>query len=104
VERQRLVPFLLEELTRAPELWAQKSYLARVVDADGTSDIQPLAHFLDVAGPDGVAVAVEANADGDVYPAVYVKRNGDVSERLLQPHHLHDFRGPDYERELGGLL
>jgi thioredoxin reductase len=104
VERQRLVPFLLEELTRAPELWAQKSYLARVVDADGTSDIQPLAHFLDAAGPDGVAVAVEANADGDVYPAVYVKRNGEVSERLLSPHHLHDFRGPDYERELGGVL
>jgi thioredoxin reductase len=104
VERKRLVPFLLEELTLAPELWAQKSYLARVVDADGTSDVLPLAHFLDVDGPDGVAVAVEANADGDVYPAVYVKRNGEVSERLLRPHHLNDFRGPDYERELGALL
>ena len=104
VERERFVPYLLDELTGAPELWAQKSYLARVVDVDGTSDILPLAHFLDVAGPDGVAVAVEANADGDVYPAVYVKRKGDVSEHLLQPHHLNDFRGHDYEQELGGLL
>ncbi|MGH3032799.1 MAG: NAD(P)-binding domain-containing protein, partial [Gaiellaceae bacterium] len=76
VERERLVPYLLEELTRAPELWAQKSYLARVVDADGTSDVLPLAHFLDVEKPDGVAVAVESNADGEVYPAVYLRRNG----------------------------
>ena len=104
VERGRLVPYLLEELTRAPELWTQKSYLARVVDADGTTDVLPLAHFLDAGGPDGVAVAVEANADGRVYPAVYVRRNGDVSERLLPSHHLHDFRGSDYERELGALL
>ncbi|MGH3005147.1 MAG: NAD(P)-binding domain-containing protein [Gaiellaceae bacterium] len=104
VERGRLVPYLLEELTRAPELWTQKSYLARVVDADGTTDVLPLAHFLDAGGPDGVAVAVEANADGRVYPAVYVRRNGDVSERLLPSHHLHDFRGSDYERELAGVL
>jgi thioredoxin reductase len=99
-----LVPYLLEELTTAPELWTQKSYLARAVAADGSAEIVPLAHFLDESGPDAVAVAVEANAAGDVYPAVYVRRGGEVSERLLEPHHLNDFRGPDYERELQALV
>jgi thioredoxin reductase len=104
-ERDGLVEFLLEEATRAPELWAQKSYLARaVLLEDGTSDIVPLAHFLDVGGPDALAVAVEANAEGDLYPAVYLRRRGEVSEHLLSPHHLNDFRGPEYERELAALL
>jgi sugar/nucleoside kinase (ribokinase family) len=47
VERDELVPFVLSELTRAPELWAQKSHLARAVFANGETDIIPLAeHFL----------------------------------------------------------
>ena len=98
------VPFLLDELTTAPELWAQKSYLARVVTAEGESDIVPLAHFVDEAGPDAVAVAVEMDAAGGTYPAVYVRRGGEIRERLLPPHLLNDFRGPDYEQELRALL
>ncbi|HWM13629.1 MAG TPA: NAD(P)-binding domain-containing protein [Gaiellaceae bacterium] len=104
VDLERLVPYLLEEASSAPELWAQKSYLARAVAADGASEIVPLAAFLDAAGPDAVAVAVEMNAEGDVYPAVYVRRGGEISERLLPPHQLNDFRGPDYERELRAAL
>jgi hypothetical protein len=104
VRKERLVSYLLEELTRAPELWTQKSYLARVVEADGATDVLPLAHFLDASGPDAVAVAVEANASGEVYPAVYLRRDGAVSERLLPPHPLNDFRGSVYERELAALL
>ena len=97
-------PYLLEELTTAPELWTQKSYLARAVTAEGESDIVPLAHFLDEAGPDAVAVAVEMDAAGSTYPAVYVRREGEIRERLLPPHLLNDFRGPDYERELRAAL
>lgn len=99
-----LVPYLLEELTTAPELWTQKSYLARAVQADGATEIVPLAHFLDQASPDGVAVTVELNAAGDVYPAVYVRRDGEISEALLPSHHLNDFRGAEHERELQALL
>ena len=98
------VPYLLEELTTAPELWTQKSYLARAVSADGETDIVPLAHFLDATGPDAVAVAVEMDAAGATYPAVYVRRGGDVRERLLPPHLLNDFRGPEHERELRAVL
>src|SRR6185312_12039042 len=46
-----VVPFLLHELTSAPELWIQKGYLCRVVtreDGDFVDDeVVPLAHFLD---------------------------------------------------------
>jgi thioredoxin reductase len=99
-----LVPYLLEELTTAPELWTQKSYLARAVTAAGESEIVPLAHFVDESGPDAVAVAVEQDAEGNTYPAVYVRRGGEIRELLLPPHLLHDFRGPDHERELRAAL
>jgi thioredoxin reductase len=98
------VPYLLEEATTAPELWTQKSYLARSVTAEGESEIVPLAHFLDAAGPDAVAVAVEMDAAGATYPAVYVRRGGEIRERLLPPDLLNDFRGPEHERELRAAL
>jgi thioredoxin reductase len=104
VAPKALGPYLLRELTRAPELWAQKSYLARVVLDDGETDLLPLAYFLDHPPHQAVAVAVEMNADGQIYPAVYVGRNGDVTEHLLEPHYLNDFEGESYRRTLGELL
>jgi thioredoxin reductase len=104
VDPARLVPYLLDELTRAPELWAQKSYLARAVTAEGETTVVPLAHFLDAGGPDAVAAAVEMNAAGDLYPAVYVRHGGRLREHLLPTHALNDFRGPDYEQELRGFV
>ena len=104
VDSEGLVAYLLEEASSAPELWAQKSYLARAVSEDGTSEIVPLAHFVDQSGPDAVAIAVEMNADGDVYPAVYVRRGGEIAERLLPSQQLNDFGGPEHERELRAAL
>jgi len=99
-----LVPYLLEEATSAPELWAQKSYLARAVYDDGETEILPLADWLDNPGHQATAVAVEMNAAGDVYPAVYVADDAGVRELLLPPHHLNDFRGLEYEQELRAAL
>jgi thioredoxin reductase len=104
VQRDALAPYLLGELTRAPELWAQKSYLARVVSEEGETDVLPLAHWLDTPGRRSVAVTVEMNAEGRVYPAVYVCRQGEVTEHLLDPHHLNDFQGDSYRRALEALL
>jgi thioredoxin reductase len=104
VKRDELVPYLLQELTTAPELWTQKSYLARAVTLDGESDILPLAHFVDATGPDAVAVTVEMNADGETYPAVYLRRRGEIAERLLAPSLTNDFRDAGHERELRALL
>ena len=105
IAREERVSFLLAELTHAPELWMQKSYLARTVSADGHTDIVPLAHYLDTAEEGSVAVSIELNTDGDLYPAVYLGGNGGaVEEKLLPPHHLHDFEGEDYRRALEALL
>ncbi len=100
---------LLAEATRAPELWHQKAYLASVVsldDAAGPRDegIQPLTHFLDAGGPDAVAMTIEADGTGAIFPVVYVRRGGQTEEHALDPDPLHDYERPGYRRELGILL
>ena len=105
-----VVPLLLDELARGPELWIQKGYLARVVslrDADGIRDegILPLEHFVDGGGgPDAVAVAIEVSPDGEIYPAVYTRRAGQLTEDQLDPHPVQAFDGDPYKRDLEALL
>jgi thioredoxin reductase len=105
---EAIVPWLLAELAHAPELWAQKGYLAHVVsfeDGGATDDgIQPLAHFVDSPGPDAVAATVEANAQAEIYPVVYVRRAGAVEERVLPADALHAFESEEHRREFAGAL
>src|SRR5207248_11769910 len=80
-----LVPYLLGELSRGPELWHQRSYLARVIHLDRDSRITdegilPLAHFIDSGGGDAVAVTLESNGQGDPYQAVSPRKAGALSE------------------------
>jgi thioredoxin reductase len=103
------LPFLLDEIRRAPELWHQRAYLARVVslDADrGISDdgIEPLAHFLDAGGPDAVAATIEANAEGAIYPVVYTRCSGRTEEHILPGHPLQDFGTDQHRRALQSVL
>lgn len=103
-----LVAHLLAEATRAPELWNQRAYLASVVELSesGMSNggIVPLAHFVDTAGPDAVAVAVETDLTGDIHPAIYLRRSGRVEEHLLGSDPLHSFETIDHQRQLEALL
>jgi thioredoxin reductase len=109
-DRRRLdpvdvVPYLLAEVDRAPELWNQQSYLARVVSFDrdaGIVDegIQPLQHVVDTPGKDAVAVAVETDGSGDIHPAAYVRREGGVEERLLPGGPLLRFDTEEHAAEL----
>lgn len=107
---ERLVEYLLDEATNAPELWNQKSYLARAVSfsaEDGLRDegIVPLAHFVDEEGPAAVAITVETDDKGSIHPAVYVRKKGRPAiETLLEPHPLHDFRTAHNRRHLSSLL
>jgi thioredoxin reductase len=98
--------FLATELARGPELWTQKGYLCRVVGLDGPFDdgIQPLEHFLDAGGPDSVAVTVETNASGEIFPGVYVRRAGRIQESQLDPHPLHEFQREPYREALSAIL
>ncbi len=109
VRASDVVSLLLDEVTRGPEVWHQRSYLARVasMSGDGMVDagIQPLAHFVDDdAGHDAVAVTLESNGKDDPYPAVYVRAKGSVKEHSLPPHPLLDFTGDSYRKELSDRL
>ena len=109
VERAEVLNYLLSELTHAPELWHQKSYLARSVLIDGSrgivdDGIVPLQLFVDGEGADGVAVAVEANPKGEIYPAVYVRKNNVLSEHLLPPNPLLDFETAEHRAQLTAAL
>jgi hypothetical protein len=104
-----VVSHLLAEAARAPELWNQRSYLARVVVFDRTQGIRdegivPLASFVDATGPDAVAIVVETDQAGDHHPAVYLRRAGRVTEHVLPSDSLHDFETSDHRAHLTALL
>ena len=105
-----LVDLLLTEATEAPELWNQKSYLARAFTLDPSEGIHddgvvPLAHFVDEEGPAAVAITVETDDTGDIHPAVYVREQGRPAvETLLSSQPLHDFRTSDNRSQLSHLL
>jgi thioredoxin reductase len=104
------VPTLLAgELRGCAELWGQKAYLARVIALDGGGrafdrGVQPLWHFVDAAGPDGVAVTIETDRDGVTFPGVYVRRRGRLREERLDPQPLNEFEGEQYRRALAALV
>ena len=109
VARAEVVSYLLHEVTNAPELWHQKSYLARVLVQDpkrGIVDdgILPLQSFLDSGPADGVAATLEENPTGDIYPVLYTRRGGVSAEHALPPHPLHDFRTRDHEKAVVAAL
>lgn len=106
LNREEVVPLLMHDLARGPELWIQKGYLARVVSFDESSGIRdegifPLEHFVDGGGgADAAAVAIEVDGGGTIYPAVYVRRAGSLTEHELEPHPVLEFDGEPYRREL----
>jgi hypothetical protein len=109
VPKAEVVSYLLREVTTAPELWHQKSYLARVLIQDqarGIVDdgIVPLQSFLDAGPADAVAATLEENPAGDIYPVLYTRRSGVNAEHDLPPHPLHDFRTRDHEKAVVAVL
>lgn len=89
ISTDEVVSTLLAEATRGPELWHQRSYLARVISFDrerGIVDegILPLVHFLDNGDFEGaIALTLESNGKEDLYPVLYVRQHGKVTETLL---------------------
>ena len=107
VAREQVLGYLLSELAHAPELWIQKGYLTRVLSFEGEirdEGIVPLEHFVDQAGPDAVAAAVEMDSQATIYPSVYVRAGGKLAEHHLEPHPAHAFDGEAHARELAARL
>jgi thioredoxin reductase len=109
LQPDEVVPYLLHELAHGSALWNQKAYLARVVMLDADAGIRnegivPLQHFVDSTGPDAVAATVEMDAEGTIYPVVYLRRAGTIErELIMDPHPLHAFNGPEYRGALDEL-
>ncbi|HET7482543.1 MAG TPA: NAD(P)-binding domain-containing protein [Actinomycetota bacterium] len=103
-----IVEKLLDEATLAPELWTQKSYLCRVFESrDGgfvDGDVLPLQAFVDGSGPDGTAITIETDAEGDIHPALYVRAKGSVEEHLLDSTSMHDYRDPEHRAQVKAAL
>ena len=109
LQPDEVVPYLLGELARAPELWIQKAYLARVVSVDRARGIHdegvlPLAAFVDSGVEDACAVAIEYDADGTIVPVVYVRKSDALSEFVLPSHPLYTFDTDEHARELAARL
>jgi thioredoxin reductase len=104
-----LVATIASELAEAPELWHQRAYLARVFTVDPAAGIvddgvQPLTHYLDAGGPDAVAVTLEADGTGAIYPVLYTRMGGEIRERNLQPDPLLRYDGADARREIWAIV
>ncbi len=110
VKAEELPDILLREATESPELWNQKSYLARAFTLDPSEGVRdegivPLAHFVDQEGQPAVAITVETDDTGDIHPAVYVRERGRPAvETLLSSQPLHDFRTADNRLQLISVL
>ena len=104
-----VVGYLLREATCAPELWHQKSFLARVLSVAPDTGIRdegilPLVHALDGLEQDVIAMTVEADGTGAIYPVVYVRRDGRTEEHALPGHPLLDFARAEHRSALAAAL
>ncbi len=104
-----LLPRVLAELTRGPEVWHQRSYLARTYSVDAEQGIRdegiaPLSAFLDAGGGNGLAATLEADGTGDIYPAIYLRVGGQIQERLMTPHPLLNYETADARKQLNEIL
>ena len=108
-----LVDTLVRILGSAPELWHQRAYLARIVSLDpaaGHRDegVVPLAAFLDGAGDDGsgdaIALTLESDGSGAIYPVIYRRRGGDAEEHAFEPDILLRYDTPSVRARLAEIL
>ncbi len=109
IDPAQLVDFVAGELNDAPELFHQRGYLARVVTSDpggGLRDdgVQPLTHVLDTSGPDSLAITLEADGSGAIYPVLYTRIGGAMTEHVLDPDPLLRYDGAETRRAIAGAV
>ena len=110
IAADEVIPLLLREARYGPELWHQRSYLARAIVFAGDrgivdAGIVPLAHFLDAAQFEGaVAIALESNGREDLYPVVYVRHDRKVHETRLDDDPFLNFETAQHRTDLGHAL
>ncbi len=113
-ERPRVAPdavvdVIVDDLVGSPDLFHQRGYLARVLSvhpSGGFSDdgVQPLAHVLDAGGPDAIAVTLEADGSGAIYPVLYSRRRGASADHTFEPDALMRYDTPEVRRAIGDVV
>ena len=96
---------IARELTESPALFHQRGYLARLLTADGSGGLRddgivPLSHALDTGGPDSLAVTLEGDGSGSIYPVLYARAAGAMTEHMLEPDTLLRYDGVDARRAI----
>jgi thioredoxin reductase len=108
-----LVDWMTWSMMSGPALFHQRAYLARVASLDpaaGPRDegIVPLAAFVDGTGSDGtgdaIAVTLEADGTGAIYPVLYARRGGRLDEFVLDPDPLLRYDTPAIRARLSELV
>ena len=66
--------------------------------------ILPVVHALDGMTQDVIVMTVEADGTGAIYPVVYIRHDGRLSEQALPGHPLLDFQTPGHEVALRAAL
>jgi hypothetical protein len=66
--------------------------------------IEPLAHFVDAAGPDAAAVTIETDDRGDIHPAMYLRRSGQVVDHEIAGDAMLDFTGRPQQDQVSSIL
>jgi thioredoxin reductase len=96
-------------LTASAELFHQRGYLARVLSTDPSGGLrddgtQPLTHVLDAGGPDAVAVTLEADGSGSIYPVLFTRIGGATAEHVIDPVPGLRYDGPDARKAIAAVL
>ncbi len=99
------IEHISEELTESPVLFHQRGYLARVLSADGSGGlrddrIQPLAHALDTGTDDSVAVTLESDGSGAIYPVLFARVHGLTTEHVLEPDQMLRYDSAEARRSV----
>jgi thioredoxin reductase len=108
LEREDVVPLVVDELNDGPELAIQKGYLARAVRTgiDGglfDEGVLPLEVFVD-AEYDGAAATLEFDDEERICPVLYVRSGGELREHVLPRHPLRRYDGPEYRDAIAEAL
>ena len=81
---------------------APKLRAARAIARQGPLDdgVEPLAHWLDAHDGDGLALTLEADGSGSIFPVVFSRHRGALGERALTPDPLLRYDTAEIRREL----
>ncbi len=103
-----LVKVLLADIGESPELWHQHGFLSRSFALrDGKMhDIgySPLTAFLDDEKQDGLALALERDGSGDIFPVIYTRIGGATREEQLERLTPDGVASHGHEQTLAGVL